>query len=165
MVGFLIHFVSLFAIALWVGAGAAIAFLVAPAVFERAGSRQLAGEIVGEILNRFDKFVLIAGPIACAAIFLEMAATPGAARTLALKLALVAAMLGLSLYSRFAILPQIRQVRRELGANIETVDRADPRRRAFARLHAFSVICALIELVLGAFAIGLTVIASTLAPR
>jgi putative copper export protein len=165
MVAFLIQFASLFAIALWVGAGAGIGFLVAPAIFQRAGSPKLAGEIVGEILSRFDTFVAIAGPIACLATFLEMAATPNAARTLGLKLALVVAMLGLALYSRFAILPQIHQARRELGENFDQLDRSDPRRRAFGRLHGYSVLCMLTELVLGALAIGLTVIAATTTPH
>lgn len=165
MVTFLIHFASLFAIALWVGAGAGIGFLVAPAVFQRAGSPKLAGEIVAEILGRFDRFVWVAGPVACLATFLEMAATPSAARTLGLKLALVVAMLGLALYSRFAILPQIRQARLELGDNFDRLDRADPRRRAFGRLHGFSVLCMLMELVLGALAIGLTVMTATAIQR
>src|SRR5712664_3676675 len=115
MLSFLVQFVSLFALALWVGGGAAISFLVAPVVFELAGSRKLAGEIVGQVLRRFDTYALIAGPIASAAALVEMAGTLGPARTVALKLALVAAMLALALYSRFALLPEMRRVRTELG--------------------------------------------------
>jgi putative copper export protein len=166
MPSFLVQFVSLFALALWVGGGAAISFLVAPVVFELAGSRRLAGEIVGQVLRRFDIYALIAGPIACAAALVEMAGTPGPgpARTLGLKLALVAAMLGLALYSRFALSPEIRRVRAELGGEIDAVPREDPRRLAFGRLHGFSVLCLIGEIVLGAFAIGLAVMSMS-APR
>ena len=160
MVAFLVHFVSLFALALWVGGGAAISFIAAPAVFEHAGSRQLAGSIVGHILRRFDTYAFAAGPIALLAILVEMAGTVGGSRTLTLKLALVAAMLGLAVYSRFALTPEIRRLRDELG-EIDQVPKEDPRRQAFGRLHGFSVLCLLAEILLGAFAIALSVMTLT----
>jgi putative copper export protein len=157
MLGFLIHFVSLFALALWVGGGAAISFIVAPVVFEKAGSRKLAGEIVGQVLRRFDIYVLTAGPISLLAVLAEMTATVGATRTLELKLTLVAAMLGLGLYSRFSLTPEIQRLRSELGDDLDRVPREDPRRMAFGRLHGFSVLCLMGQILLGAFAIALGV--------
>ncbi len=157
MLGFLVQFVCLFTLALWVGGGAAITFFVAPAVFALAGSRKLAGEIVGEVLRRFDSYALIAGPIACAAALIEIAGTRGGGQILGLKLALVAAMLGLALYSRFALSPEIQQLRTQLGDEVDKAPREDPRRLAFRRLHGFSVACLMGEIVLGAFAIGLSV--------
>ena len=62
MLAFLVHFLSLFALALWVGGGAAISFVVAPVVFEKSPSRSAAGEILGGVLRRFDTSALIAGP-------------------------------------------------------------------------------------------------------
>src|SRR5580693_2768242 len=115
MIGFLVHFASLFALALWVGGGAAIAFLAAPAVFEHAGSRQRAGDIVGHILKRFDTVAFVCGSVALLASLLELDATVGAPRTLSLKLALIAAMLGLALYSRLALAPQVRTLREAMG--------------------------------------------------
>lgn len=157
MLAFLVRFLSLFLLALWVGGGAAISFLVAPVVFERAGSRTLAAEIVGQVLRRFDRYVLIAGPAACLAVLLEMAGTLGGSRTIALRLALMAAMVGLALYSRFAILPQIQQLRAELGEDLDRAPRQDERRMRFGRLHGVSVLCLLGEIVLGAFAMALAV--------
>ncbi len=157
MLGFLVEFISLFALSLWVGGGAAISFLVAPVVFELAGSRKLAGQIVGQVLRRFDIYVLTAGPIACGAALVEMAGTAGASRTLALKLSLIVAMLGLALYSRLALSPEIRRLRMQLGDEIDRIPREDPRRIAFGRLHGFSVLCLMGEIVLGAFAIALSV--------
>jgi uncharacterized membrane protein len=160
MPAFLVHFASLFALALWVGGGAALSFIAAPALFEHAGSRQKAGDLVGHILRRFDTVAFIAGSVALLAIGLELAGTVGAARTLTLKGALVAAMLGLALYSRFALAPQIRALREAMG-NVDEVPREDPRRAAFGRLHGFSVLCLLAQILLGAFAMGLSVMTLT----
>jgi uncharacterized membrane protein len=157
MLSFLIRFASLFTIALWVGGGAVISFIVAPTLFERAGSRKLAGEMVGGILKRFDRYVFVAGPIAIFAILLERAATVGAARTLTLKLALVTAMLGLALYSRLVVSPELRQLRERLGDGVDVLPREDPGRRAFGRLHGLSVLCLLGEILFGAFALALEV--------
>jgi hypothetical protein len=159
MAAFLIRFASLFALALWVGGGAAIGFLAAPVIFERAGSRKLAGELVGHILRRFDTYALVAGPIALVSVFVEMAATVGAERTLMLRLALVAAMIGLLLYSRFALTPEIQRLRAEMGDELDRLLREDPRRMAFGRLHGFSVLCLMGELIFGALAIALSVMA------
>jgi putative copper export protein len=164
MPAFLIHFLSLFLLALWVGGGAAISFVVAPAVFERAGSRRLAGEIVGQILRRFDIAILTGGPLLVLLALLEMAGTVGGGRTLSLKLALCAAMLGLGLYSRFALTPEIRRLRDELGDQLDQLPREDRRRQAFGRLHGFSVLCLLGEILCGALAMGATVLVLTARP-
>ena len=62
MLAFLIRFLSFFALCLWVGGGAAISFLAAPVIFEKAGSRRLAGLIGGEILQRVYTGAIGAGP-------------------------------------------------------------------------------------------------------
>ena len=159
MLGFLVHFLSLFALALWVGGGAAISFLVAPVVFERAGSRALAGELMGQILRRFDTYGLVAGPLALAGAFLELAASSAAARTLTLKLSLIAAMIALAAYNALALRPELRRVREDLGDSVDRLAADDPRRTAFGRLHGFSVLCVLGESLLGAFAIALGIMA------
>jgi len=161
MAVFLLHFAFLFALALWVGGGAVLSFVVAPAVFDRAGSRRLAGEIVGQILRRFDAYVLAAGPLALLLVVLEMAGTVGGGRTLTLKLALVLGMVGLALYSRFALTPEIRRLRDALGDQLDQIPKEDPRRRAFGRLHGFSVLCLLGEIVFGALAMAATVMTLT----
>ncbi len=150
MLAFLVHFLSLFALALWVGGGAAISFVVAPVVFEKAGSRSLAGELLGQVLRRFDTFALVAGPFALAAAWLELSGVPTAARTLGLKAALIAAMLGLAAYSRLALAPEVRKAREAEG---------DPARAraSVGRLHALWGLCVLGEILLGAFALALSV--------
>ena len=164
MLTFLVHYVFLFALALWVGGGAVISFVVAPAVFDQAGSRHLAGKIVGQVLRRFDIYILAAGPVALLLGLVEMAGTVGGERTLTLKLGLVTGMLGLALYSKFALAPEIRRLRDQMGEQLDQVPREDPRRRAFGRLHGFSVLCLLGEIFLGALAMATTVMALTARP-
>jgi hypothetical protein len=113
--------------------------------------------MVGSILKRFERYVLIAGPIALLAVFSEWAATQGAARTLSLKLALVAAMWGLALYSRLLVTPEIRRLRQQLGDELDQLPPGNPKRRAFGRLHGLSVLCLLGEILLGAFVLALAV--------
>jgi len=156
VLGFLVHFASLFALALWVGGGAALGFFAAPALFDHASSRSVAGELVGHVLRRFDTLIFVAGPVLLLSTGLEMAGTVGAARTLSLKLALVVTMVGLATYSRFGLTPEIRKLRASLG-DLDAVPKEDPRRVAFGRLHGFSVLCLLGEILLGALAIGLSV--------
>ncbi len=142
MFPFLIQFLGLFAIALWVGAGAAIVFLVVPVIFERTNSRQLAADLIGRIIRRLNGYAWVAGPIALGAALFELAAAPGASRTLTLKAALIGGMLALATYSRLVVAPEIR---------VSSSERAQ-----LGRLHAFSGLLLIAQTLLGAFAIGLT---------
>src|SRR5262249_53389454 len=123
----------------------------------QSNSRKVAGDLVGNILKRFDRYVMAAGPIAVLAVGGEVAGTLGAGRTLTLKLALVATMWGLALYSRFALTREIRRLRQELGDDLDRVPPEDAKRRMFGRLHGFSVLCLMGEILLGAFVLALAV--------
>jgi uncharacterized membrane protein len=155
MLGLLIRFASLFCLSLWVGGGAALAFLVAPTVFAHAGSRSLAGEVMGRILQRFDNYVLVLGPIALLATGLEAVGTVGAPRTMSLKLALLGGMLGLALFSRWALRPEIHRLRAAMG-DLAQVPATDERRKRFGRLHGYSVLCLVGQIVIGALALALS---------
>lgn len=49
-----IQFVHLLALSIWVGGIVAIGLIVAPTLFRRIKSRRTAGELMGEILRKFD---------------------------------------------------------------------------------------------------------------
>lgn len=53
-----IQFVHLLALSVWVGGIVAIGAIVAPILFRRVKSRKTAGELMGEILRRFDQVTL-----------------------------------------------------------------------------------------------------------
>jgi len=155
MILFLVQFLGLLAVALWVGAGTAIVFLVVPAAFEVASSREQAAALIGSIMQRLNRYALAAGSIALASALLELVGARGASRAVALKAALIAAMLGLCLYSRLVVAPDIQRVRTELG-DVREAERADdPRRAELGRLHAFSGVLLIGQTLLGGFAIGL----------
>lgn len=155
MLAFFLHFVTLLALSLWVGAGAGIGFLAAPALFQSVPSRREAGVLVGEILRRFEKAALGLGAAAALCILLQWVGTHGASRTLSLQLALVLAMLALVLYSKLAVAPEVRRLRDQLqGLPPEAEGEV---RRRFGRMHGLSVLCLLAEILFGAFAMGLGV--------
>ncbi len=152
------QFASLFALALWVGGGAAVGFVAAPAIFETAGSRHLAGNIVGKILQRFDAYALTLGPIALLGTVGELLLGRGTLMA-ALGAGLVAAMLVLLVSGRVGLTPRIHRLRLEMGEALDSLPDEDPRRQAFGRLHGISVLLLLGQLVLGAFAIGAEIVA------
>ena len=153
---FIIQFLGLFAVALWVGAGAAVVFLVVPATFEGASSRLQAAALVGTIMRRLNRYALAAGSIALGSALVELVGAPSASRVAALKAALIAAMLGLALYSGFVVAPDIQRVRSALGNVADGGPLDDPRRQELGRLHAFSGLLLIGQTLLGGFAIGLT---------
>lgn len=53
-----IQFIHLLALSVWVGGIVAIGAIVAPILFRRVKSRKTAGELMGEILRRFDQVTL-----------------------------------------------------------------------------------------------------------
>ena len=138
MLLFVVQVLGLFALALWVGAGAAVAFLVVPTTFEGANSKQQAAALVGTIMRRLNSYALAAGSIALVSALVELLGAPSASRAVALKASLIATMLGFSLYSGFVVAPEIRRGRQALG-----------------RLHAFSGLLLIGQTLLGGFAIGL----------
>jgi len=158
MLAFLTRFLSLVAVALWVGGGATVAFLVTPAVFEHAGSRKRAGDIVGSVLQRLDLYVFTTGIIAAGGTAMDALGFLGSgADTPWLKLWLILAMLGLAVFSRLLVTPKIRRLRSELGEELDRLPGEDPRRKAFGRLHGYSVGFLLLQLLLGAFVLALSV--------
>jgi len=152
---FVVQFLGVFAVALWVGAGAAVVFLVVPATFERANSRQQAAALVGTIMRRLNRYALAAGSIALGSALVELVGAPSASRAVALKAALIAAMLGFTLYSDFVVAPDIQRVRSTLVNVAEGGPLDDPRRQELRRLHAFSGLLLIGQTLLGGLAIGL----------
>jgi len=152
---FLVQFLGLFAVALWVGAGAAVVFLVVPATLEGASSRQQAAALVGTIMRRLNRYALAAGSIALGAALIELVRVPNASRTIALKAALIAAMLGFSIYSGWVVAPEIQRVRSALGNIAEGGPRDGPQRQELGELNAFSGLLLIGQTLLGGLALGL----------
>lgn len=53
-----VQFVHLLALSVWVGGSVMVGAIVAPTLFRRVKSRRTAGELMGEILRKFDRVIL-----------------------------------------------------------------------------------------------------------
>ena len=132
------------ALAVWFGGGIAT-ILATSAVFARAESRKLAGDLAGAILARTN---LLRG--AAAAVF-GLAALLGARGP--------ATWLGTGcLLLQVAAIPvdaATRRIRRELGGNVDALTPDDPRRRRFGALHGVAMLLLVLQVILAAGGLSL----------
>lgn len=152
---FTFRFIHALALALWVGGGTLVMFVVAPAVFAQAPSRKLAGDINGLIFRRFDRVVL--GCLFALAAAEGVEASTGWSTRDVLRLGLESGMATAALASMFAIAPRLRALRPLIDSDKPPEEDRSPERARFGRLHGWSVMMLLAELFLGAFALALSV--------
>jgi uncharacterized membrane protein len=143
--------IEIVAITIWVGGMAALAFIAAPAVFQTAPSREIAGRIFGLILKRFHPVmyicgavILIAGVMRWAGSFNHHLHASQITRYLIATL-----MLGLSLYSGLVVSRKLDRMRARMSAGIDRVSKDDPRRIEFNNLHRLSTTLMAFNLLLG----------------
>ena len=118
----------------WLGAALLVATVVAPAAFAVLPSRTLAGALVGRILP----VLFIAGLVATlACLGLDRGDYGRAIRVRRALLVLAAASCAVA---QFAVAPRIERVRKAIDGPVEQLPAGDPRRVAFGRLHAASVV-------------------------
>ncbi len=122
-------------LALWVGGGAFFAAVVAPEAFRVIQPRSEAAALVGAVLERVDASILFVGPI----LFLTLFAgwVPMGVR-LRWRAAFVVMLSGASLLSGHWLSPRMQSIQRAMGRAVEDLDRADPLRIEFERLHIAS---------------------------
>lgn len=135
-----LRYVYVLALAVWLGGMAVLGAIVAPVVFqvlqasEPTLGRVLAGAVFGAVLARFH---LVA--YACGAILLvtlaAMALLGPRPRGVAARSAIIALMLGVSVYSGRWVLGEIASIQHAVGGLPSTLPAADPRRIRFDELH------------------------------
>jgi hypothetical protein len=132
------------ALAVWFGGGIAT-ILATSAVFARAESRKLAGDLAGAILLRTNLLRSIAALVFASAVLLGASgpATWLGAGCLLLQVAAI------------PIDAATRKIRRELGGNVDALAAEDPRRRRFGALHGLAMLLLLLQVLLGASALVL----------
>lgn len=119
-------------LAAWLGAALLAATVVAPAAFALLPSRTLAGALVGRVLPVLFWSGIALGLVVAAAGRLLGAGLLGTGAAIAFAAACSAAQL--------IVAPRIAVVRAAIGGAVDALDPADPRRQAFGRLHAVSVL-------------------------
>ena len=133
----LLRFGRLLSLVLWIGGLCFFAFVVAPVAFGRLASAHEAGLVVGGTLR-----VLHVIGLCCGAVFVAVTAVAyrgaGSRRGVAAEVALAGAMMLLTAYSQFHILPAMESARAGAGGDVEAVAATDTSRVEFERLHRVS---------------------------
>ena len=138
-----LRFASLVVLALWIGGLAVLGAIAAPAIFDAIAAHaqtagpELAGEIFGTILTRFQYVALGLGGLLMALLGIRAALGPRP-RRMALRLWTIAAMLAMTAGMTFWIAPRIDAIRRDIQGAVASLPANDPRRGEFGTLHAAS---------------------------
>lgn len=118
---------------LWLGAAILFTVIVAPAAFAVLPTRALAGALVGRVIP----VLFWSGALIGSIVLASMRRPAEASRWRGM---LAAALILASLGAQLGVAPRIERARQSLGPSVEAVDPSDPRRLAFGRLHALSVL-------------------------
>lgn len=131
--------VRLIALSVWVGALVFFAFAVARVAFGSLPNAHDAGIVVRGTLIELHKMGLVAGAVyfvlTLALIGLQRDTHPARA----VEIALVVAMLSLTAYSQFSVIPAMERDRTALGGDVAQAPAQAPARKHFDRLHGLSV--------------------------
>jgi len=147
-------FLLITGLGLWVGAVVFFSFVVAPSVFS-ALPREQAGDVVGKVFPRYYVFGYVAGAVALVGSIVllkldRLHGLPGG-----LTMALLGAMLALSLAAGAWVQPRASELRLALRQERATADLVAERKTGFDRLHALSVRLNVAVLALGVATLGL----------
>jgi hypothetical protein len=156
----LFHSLVYLVLGLWLGALVFFAAILAPLAFTElpplfpnaAQGIHAAGVVVGGSLVRLHWMGIGCGVIFLAAIVIARHHY----RSIIPQAVLVGAMLVLTAYSQFSIIPRMDIARDSVGGNIDAVAANNPAREIFDRLHQQSVRIETIILVCGLGALVLT---------
>jgi uncharacterized membrane protein len=133
-----LRFVSLVALAIWLGGMIAIGGVAAPAAFAVLDESR-AATLVGEILRRFHLVSYGAAAIVLVS-FTVMALVGPRPRLLRARLVTTSAMLAAMLVSGLWVHRRIAEMRHEIGAPVSSLPEDDDRRVSFGRLHGMSTL-------------------------
>lgn len=122
-----------FCLALWVG-GTLLVVLAAAVIFGRISSRDVAGEVFGEILRRFEAVKHVLSVVLVVAVFVQLERTGGfAGQSVVSGIALFIAI-ATNVYLAMVVRPRLNYFRMKVGS-FDTAAPDDPWRRRFDALH------------------------------
>jgi hypothetical protein len=129
----LVEQVIRFSLALWVG-GTLVAVLAAPVLFRGVSSRDLAGDLFGEILRRFEAAKHALSLALVIGVFLELERLgrldrAGIASGIAIFLAVAS-----NVYLSMVLRPRMKYFRMKVGS-FDAAEPGNPWRAKFDRLH------------------------------
>ena len=127
--------------ALWLGGGAVLLAVAAPAAFRGAGDPTHAASIVGDMLGQW-RYVAIGAPLLL--LILAAMRRVGRGPMIVVAVALVLALVQTAVDSR------IHRIRQQSAVPISSLDRSDPVRRHFGMLHGASSGLMLVQIIAAA---------------
>ncbi len=139
----LLRFLSLVALAVWIGGLGVLGAIAAPAVFQTleahdpSAGREAAGVVFGAIFQQFQPAAWICGGLLLA-LFAGRAALGPRPRHTRVRVWLVVAMLAVSLTTGLVLVPRMDRIRVEAPGGVTRLPAEDTRRLAFDRLHGLS---------------------------
>jgi hypothetical protein len=134
----LLRIIRLIVLAIWVG-GLSFFGVVAYIAFTTLPDTHQAGEVVRGCLLMLHRIGFAAGLIYLIVTLALLATQRDTHPVRAAELALVIAMLVLTAYSQFSVIPQMESDRIALGGDVDKTPPTDPRHAHFERLHQLSV--------------------------
>jgi uncharacterized membrane protein len=148
-----LRYLEFLSLTVWVGGIIYLSFAVAPALFTKLPSPDLAGAVVGVILPKLHWWGVVCGAIYLGAALGIARSARAFGRVGALA---VIAMLVLTLFAQLGIIPRMEKLGAEMGS-IERTPATSPLRKQFDHLHVVSVELEGAVLLLGLAAIFFTV--------
>ena len=124
-----------FALIVWLGAEIFFPVVATVTFATLRPDTHAAGTIVGELLRILHGMGLVSGMVALALLALSPAWTIYKARAVLAPMTLLVLMIGLTVYSQFAIIPAMERDRMAAGGVIEVSDPANPTSADFNKLH------------------------------
>src|SRR5262249_28455184 len=152
---------EMLAITVWVGGIIALSFIVAPAIFQTAPSRDNAGRSFSLMLRRFHLVAYGCGLIILAGSLFRLGVTFVSSRryllpmvvegraALLVRTVIVLVMVGLTLYSGLFLGRRLENLRSKMPEGIDHLPKTDPRREQFNNLHRLSTTIMAFNLLLG----------------
>lgn len=142
-------------LAFWIGGMAGFMFIFSPMAFRQLPSKAMAGGVTGAVLPRLDVISLVSSGIMLVVTILQ--AIDGGGRAIDVgRVALVVAMLALTIFGATTVRSRLAAVRSRLPGEIDEADAGDPNRKEYRRWHGISMLAFLLVVLLGALLIALT---------
>ena len=143
------------ALIVWLGAEIFFPIVAAITFMTLSPDTHTAGTIVGHLLRIMHGMGLVSGMVALALLALAPAFRMYKPRAVLAPMALMVLMIACTVYSQFAIIPQMERDRMAAGGAIDTTDQANPITAHFNKLHKRSVVVEEAILLMGLGAVVL----------